>query len=146
PRPRLQREGLLRVLRPGDHRTVDHGVRRARRRTVADADRQVDRLPGVVVYSAPSVRATAARRRPIRPPPTAPTSLSSGKWIPAHSRESLASCASAARSAASAGKRWPSTAAAAAEMVECPEVYEGKGGVGRSTSRLGSAVIGRAVQ
>jgi hypothetical protein len=36
--------------------------------------------------------------------------------------------------------------AAAVEMVEWPEVYEGNGGVGISTSRLGSAEIGRAIQ
>ena len=47
------------------------------------------------------------------PPPVAPTSLSIGKWMPAHRREFLASNALAARSSASDGNRKPRTVAAA---------------------------------
>ena len=46
-------------------------------------------------YVAASDKARSATRRPTIPPPTAPASQSSGKWMPAHSRESVASLASA---------------------------------------------------
>ena len=66
--------------------------------------------------------------------------------MPAHKRVFFASSACAANLAASPGKKWLSTVAAAAEIVEWPDVNDGKGGVGISTFRVGSAVIGRAVQ
>ena len=58
-------------------------------------------------YSAPSSRARATTRRPIMPPPSAPISQSMGKWMPAHSRDRLASSARASSASSSAGKRWP---------------------------------------
>ena len=68
------------------------------------------------------MRARSITSFPTLRPIAAPASLSIGKWMPAQSREFFASSAQADNSAASPGKRWPSTVAAAADMVEWPEV------------------------
>src|SRR5687767_11482689 len=83
---------------------------------------------------------------PRRAPTARPWSLSCGKWIPPHRRDNAASSASARKNAPSSGNVAARTAAAAAEIVEWPDVYDGKFGVGITVTRPGMRWIGRAVQ
>src|SRR5438045_939358 len=66
--------------------------------------------------------------------------------MPPQRRDVAASRACCVKYSDSSGNTSPSTTAAAAEIVECPDVYVGKLGVGIAVTRPGIRWNGRAVQ
>jgi hypothetical protein len=65
--------------------------------------------------------------------------------MPPYIREIEASSLSLSNSGRSLGKRYDSVSAAAAEKVECPDVYEGKFGRPMSVLSPGSSCDGRGL-